>query len=131
MFDLDWSEVALTALVAVVVLGPKELPRAMHTAGKWFRRARMLAGDFQRHVDDIVREVELQELREKAQKLSQMNVSDEVRKVVDADGALARDLAETKETLSSSLGPVAGEVKAAEVSSVEKTVDVLSPKKDA
>jgi sec-independent protein translocase protein TatB len=66
MLDIGWTEMLVIAVVAVVVIGPKELPRALRTAGQMLGKARGLARDFQRHIDDMVRESELDELRKKA-----------------------------------------------------------------
>lgn len=66
MFDIGWTEMLVIAVVAIVVIGPKELPRALRTLGQFMSKARGLARDFQRHVDDMVRESELEELRQKA-----------------------------------------------------------------
>lgn len=66
MFDIGWTEMLVIAVVAIVVIGPKELPRALRTAGQMMSRVRGLARDFQRHVDDMVRESELDDLRKKA-----------------------------------------------------------------
>lgn len=63
------------AVVAIVVIGPKELPRALRTAGQWLGKARGLARDFQRHVDDMVRESELEELRSKASSIQNFDPS--------------------------------------------------------
>lgn len=92
MFDLGWDEMAMIAIVAVIILGPKELPRTMRTAGQWMRKARMLAGDFQKHLDDMVREADLDDLKKEAEKLSKTNIGDEIDKAVDPDGSVARTL---------------------------------------
>jgi len=74
MFGFAWSEIILIGAVALVVIGPKDLPRVMRTAGQWSRKLRVLAGDFQRHVDDMVRQAELDEVKREAEKA--MNVGD-------------------------------------------------------
>jgi len=74
MFGFAWSEILLIGAVALVVIGPKDLPRVMRTAGQWSRKLRVLAGDFQRHVDDMVRQAELDEVKREAEKA--MNVGD-------------------------------------------------------
>lgn len=66
MLDIGWTEMLVIAAVAIVVIGPKDLPRALRTAGQFIGKARGLARDFQRHVDDMVRESELDDLRQKA-----------------------------------------------------------------
>lgn len=63
MFDLAWSEILLIAVVAVVFIGPKELPAALRTFGKWMQKARVMAGEFQRNLDDMVREAELEDVK--------------------------------------------------------------------
>jgi sec-independent protein translocase protein TatB len=67
MFGFDWSELMIIVVVALVVLGPKDLPRALYQMGKWMRHARRITGEFQRHVDDIVRQAELEEVRKTVQ----------------------------------------------------------------
>lgn len=67
MFGFDWSELMIIVVVALVVLGPKDLPRALYQLGKWTRHARRITGEFQRHVDDIVRQAELEEVRKTVQ----------------------------------------------------------------
>ena len=63
MFDIGWSEMALIAIVALIFIGPKELPQVLRNVGKWVTAARNMAREFQGHVDDLVRETELDEVR--------------------------------------------------------------------
>ncbi len=65
MFDLSISEIAIIAIIAVVVIGPKELPRALATAGKWMSKARGVMANFRTGLDAMVREAELQEMEKK------------------------------------------------------------------
>jgi sec-independent protein translocase protein TatB len=96
MFDFAWSELALIGVVAVVVLGPKELPNAMRSLGKFTRQARKLAGEFQGHVNDLMREAELEEVRSSVQKITNTNVGAEIDKLIDPTGAFSSELAETE-----------------------------------
>ncbi len=66
MFDMSWQEVFLIGVVALLVIPPKDLPRAMATAGRWMRRAKSMARDFHTAIDELAREAELHEMREKA-----------------------------------------------------------------
>ena len=59
MFDFAWSELALIAVIALVVIGPKDLPRVMRIVGQWTRRARAIAREFQGSLDQMMRESEL------------------------------------------------------------------------
>jgi sec-independent protein translocase protein TatB len=71
MFDISWSELLIIVVVAVVVVGPKDLPRLMRTVGQWAGRARAMADQFRRSFDDMARQSELDELRREVQKLQQ------------------------------------------------------------
>jgi sec-independent protein translocase protein TatB len=92
MFDLAWSEIAIVGLVAVLVLGPKELPQAMRTMAKVMRKMRNLTSELQGHMNEIVREAELDEVRQSIQKLSTTNLKAEVAKVVDPTGEITATL---------------------------------------
>jgi len=63
MLDLAWSEIALILLVALVVIGPKELPNAARGVADFIRKARRMAAEFQVHVDEMMRESKLDEVK--------------------------------------------------------------------
>ena len=63
MFDVGWSEMAVIALVTLIVIGPKELPRVMRNVGHWVRKAQSLAREFQRGLDDMAREADLEDAK--------------------------------------------------------------------
>ena len=65
MFGIDSSELLLVALVALVVIGPKDLPKAMRVVGYWVGRARGVARQFRSGFDTMVREAELEEMEKK------------------------------------------------------------------
>lgn len=89
MFDIGWSELMVIGVVALVVIGPKDLPHAIYALGKWVRKARLLARDFQGHLDDMMREAELNDLRQQALKARDtMNLNNVIDKTVDPDGRL-------------------------------------------
>ena len=69
MFDIAWSELMVIAVVAVVVVGPKDLPKMMRAAGQWMGRARAMADQFRRSFDDMARQSELEELRAEVMKM--------------------------------------------------------------
>lgn len=62
MGDLSFSEMLVIAIVAIVVIGPKELPGALASLGRWIARARGVAAQFRQGFDTMVREAELKEL---------------------------------------------------------------------
>ena len=92
MFDLAWSELAVIGLVAVLVLGPKELPQAMRTMAKMMRKMRSLTSELQGHMNEIVREAELDEVRQSIKKLSTTNLQAELTKAVDPGGEIQNTL---------------------------------------
>jgi len=63
MFDIGWSEMAVIALLTLIVIGPKELPRVLRTVGQWVRKAQSLAREFQRGLDDMAREADLEDAK--------------------------------------------------------------------
>ncbi|WP_448581815.1 Sec-independent protein translocase protein TatB [Thermaurantiacus sp.] len=62
MFDLGWSELLLVAAVALLVIGPKELPLAMRALGKWVGKARAMTRHVRAGFDEMVRQAELEEM---------------------------------------------------------------------
>jgi sec-independent protein translocase protein TatB len=62
MFDIAPTELILVGLIALVVIGPKDLPRAMRFVGKWMGKARGMARHFRSGIDTMMREAELEEL---------------------------------------------------------------------
>ncbi len=86
MLDIGWSEMAVIALVALVVIGPKDLPKAMKTVAFWVRKARKLASEFHSGVDQLVREAELEEARETIRSASRMNLDRALENTVDPTG---------------------------------------------
>jgi len=65
MFDIASSELLLVALVALVVIGPKDLPKAMRFVGHWVGKARGMARHFRSGFDEMIRQAELEEMEKK------------------------------------------------------------------
>jgi sec-independent protein translocase protein TatB len=63
MFDFSWSELLLIGMVALIFIGPKELPGVLRTLGQWMSKVRRMAGDFQNQFHDAMREAELADLK--------------------------------------------------------------------
>src|SRR5262249_16068968 len=59
MFDISWTEFLLIGIVALIVIGPKELPAVMRSLGQWTRKIRSKAADFQKQVHEAMREGEM------------------------------------------------------------------------
>lgn len=67
MFDIGASELLLIVVVAVVVIGPKDLPLALRTAGRWIARMRRVSNHFRSGIEAMIREAELEEMEKKWQ----------------------------------------------------------------
>ena len=107
MLDIGWSEMAVVALVALIVIGPKELPQAMRAASKWVRKARSLAREFQSGVDDMIREADLEDARKAVQTTRNFDVGKAVEETIDPTGDV-RDEAKDLETTARFDGEDAG-----------------------
>jgi len=92
LFDLSMSELLLIGAVALVVIGPKDLPRALRTAGYWVRKARTLSREFQSSVEQMIREAELDDMRQELKKATEVDFEREFRQSIDPTGDLAESL---------------------------------------
>ena len=75
MLGMGWQEIFLVAVIAVIVVGPKELPRVLRTVSYWIRKLRGMAREFQSGVEDVIRETELQDLRKELEDTTMSNLS--------------------------------------------------------
>lgn len=76
MLDIGWSELMVIGVLALLVVGPKELPRLMRTVGQFVGKARGLARDFQRSMEDAAREADLNELTDLKRDVEKMGKVD-------------------------------------------------------
>lgn len=84
MFDIGWSELLVVLVVALVVVGPKDLPRLARMAGQWMARARAMADQFRKSFDEMARQAELEELRNEIQALRSQQPMAELNRTLDA-----------------------------------------------
>lgn len=92
MLDIGWAEMAVIAVVALIVLGPRELPKVLRTVGQWVGKARALAREFQDGINQIAEEAEL----------------DDVKRRIDALGNDALGNVDIKREIESSIDPTGG-----------------------
>ncbi|HEX4411641.1 MAG TPA: Sec-independent protein translocase protein TatB [Xanthobacteraceae bacterium] len=71
MFDISWTEFLLIGIVALVVIGPKELPGVMRSLGQWTRKIRGMATEFQNQFQEAMREAEMTDLKKQVDDLAQ------------------------------------------------------------
>lgn len=93
MFDIGWQELFVVGILALIVIGPKDLPKTIKLVTSWIRKARMMAREFQTGIDDMVREADLADVKK-----TLLDGSDELKKeleqTVGTDIAKDLDLSE-------------------------------------
>jgi len=90
--DFGMSELLLIGVVALVFIGPKDLPKALRVAGFWFRKARTLSREFQTSVEQMIRDAELDEMRQELKKATEIDLEKQFRETIDPTGSLAESL---------------------------------------
>lgn len=97
MLDLAWSEIALIAVVALVVIGPKDLPDAIKGVAKGIQTLRRKVGEFQQQADELVREAKLDDVRNQIadvrntiSDIRNFDLKGQIEKAVDADGTVRK-----------------------------------------
>lgn len=86
MFDIGWSEMLIVAAIALIVVGPKELPKVLRTLRAGVAKARAMVRDFQSGVDELVREADLGEVREGVENLARDELSGDLDDWTDPTG---------------------------------------------
>ncbi len=94
MFDIGWTEMAVIVVLALIVIGPKDLPKAMQTVAHWVRKARGMAREFQSSLDEMVREAELDEAKKTIESTRTRNWQKEVEDTIDPTGDISRETQE-------------------------------------
>jgi sec-independent protein translocase protein TatB len=90
MFDIGWSEMVVILLVALIVIGPKDLPRLARTMGQWAAKGRAMAREFQRSLEDMAREAELDDVKREIEKVGRLDIKKSIEKTIDPTGELGR-----------------------------------------
>jgi sec-independent protein translocase protein TatB len=83
MLDVGWSEILVIAIVIIVVVGPKDLPKMLRAFGKATARMRATADEFRRQFDDALREAELEEVKNTIEDARRLDPRTDIRKVFD------------------------------------------------
>jgi sec-independent protein translocase protein TatB len=102
MFDISWSEFLLIGIVALIVIGPKELPTVMRTLGQWTRKVRSMASEFQSQFHEAMREAEMADLKQQVDDMAR-DVKESVTQL-DPLKEVREDVAGVGEDVKRSLG---------------------------
>ena len=100
MFDIGWQELFIIAVLAIIVVGPKDLPKALHTVTKWLRKARAVAREFQSGIDNMVRDSELDDVKRQLEGAADYDISKEIENTIDPTGAISDDIESIGDELS-------------------------------
>ena len=80
MFEVGWSELLVIAVVAIVVIGPKDLPRVMRVVGQWSGKMKRMAREFQGQFNEAMREAELDDVRKGVEEIGKIDPLGDVRR---------------------------------------------------
>ena len=82
MFDISWTELLVIAVVAIIVVGPKDLPRALRAVGRFAGKAKRMARDFQNQFNEALREAEIDTIRKEVESVGKIDPMADMRKEV-------------------------------------------------
>jgi sec-independent protein translocase protein TatB len=88
MFDFAWSEILMIGAVALIAIGPKDMPAAIRTVSSMVKKARRMAGEFQTHVDEMVREADLGDVKKAFNDIRNLDFVSAIEKHVDPDRSI-------------------------------------------
>jgi sec-independent protein translocase protein TatB len=94
MFDFAWSEILLIGAVALIAIGPKDMPAAIRTVSSMIKKARRMAAEFQTHVDEMVREADLGDVKKAFSDIRNLDIPSLLEKHVDPDRSIRDTFAE-------------------------------------
>lgn len=92
MFDFAWTEIAVVVVVALIAIGPKDMPVALRAVTDAIKKARRMASEFQTHVDEMVKDADLAEVRDQINELRNFDVKGAVERAIDPDGSITSTL---------------------------------------
>ena len=88
MFDFSWSQIMLIGVVALVLIGPKDLPIALRAVSNMMKKARAMAAEFHTHVDDMMKSADLKGVKDQFNEMRSFDLRSEIEKVVDPDRSI-------------------------------------------
>ncbi len=115
MLDFSWSEILLIAVVALMVVRPKDLPQVLKVVAQFARKARAMAREFQSGIEEMVREAELHEVRKEIESAVSTDLAQELDHTIDPGGTIAKSLDLQAEAAASAPSPSPPDVAPSEV----------------
>ncbi|GAB6054164.1 hypothetical protein JCM17960_29840 [Magnetospira thiophila] len=90
MFDLGWQEMFLVAVLTLIVVGPKEIPKVLRTVSEVIKKARGLIGEFRTSVGDVIREAELDDIKNQVTAAGHTDLKGRIEDMIDPQGDVAK-----------------------------------------
>ncbi|WP_298285302.1 Sec-independent protein translocase protein TatB [Acidocella sp.] len=107
MFGFSWGEIGLILAVALIAIGPKDLPVAIRTVTAFIKKARGMAAEFQGHVDDMMREANLSDVKGEINKLRRFDFKTAAMETIDPNGNVREAVNEAKTAVEGAAATVA------------------------
>ena len=101
MFDIGWQELFLIAVATILVVGPRELPRVLRTVVAALRKVRGLANDFQRGMDELAREADLDDIRKDLEKSADLDLESKLKDEIDPTGEITNSMRQLENEMES------------------------------
>jgi sec-independent protein translocase protein TatB len=99
VFDIGWQELFIVGLVAIIVVGPRELPRVLRTVTLGIRKVRGMARDFQDGIEELAREADIADMRKEIEDASNADFKSEINSIADPARELETSVREASETV--------------------------------
>ena len=107
MFDIGWSEMAVIVVVALFVVGPRDLPKVIRTFGRYAGKIRGMAREFQDSIDEAVREAELDEVKKQIEQAARFDMDETISGTVDPGGEIGKAMDMTATAKPAAVAPPA------------------------
>jgi sec-independent protein translocase protein TatB len=114
MLDIGWTEVVTIVILAVLVIGPKDLPKAMRTVARMIGKIKAMMREFQGNIDEMIKETELEEVKKQISSARTMDLNAKMQETIDPkremDKALdfSEEAADFNKSMKESSSPVSG-----------------------
>ena len=92
MLDVGWQELFLIAVITIIVVGPKEIPRVLRAVTVWIRKVKDMAREFQSSIDDIAREAELDDIKKQLAEAQDFDIEREIEQAIDPTGEMINSI---------------------------------------
>ncbi|MCK5274701.1 MAG: twin-arginine translocase subunit TatB [Alphaproteobacteria bacterium] len=103
MLDIGWVELSIIALITILVVGPKEIPRVLRTVTQIMRKVRGMASEFQSGIDELAREAELDDLKKDIEKTASRDFASELENTIDPTDEVTESVREIETSLKDDL----------------------------